>query len=263
MKKLNDKNFGVTGGTIGGIGFATLQLLVELGANVLFSCTSEKNVKAAKKSLEEQKALINSPSIIEGVVVDVRDPEDIQNFYDVFSKKFSGSLDYLFSNAGIAGFSFMADPDYMERFEDIININLIGNIRTVKEGLPYFAKDVSILFNSSMASTVGFKGISHYCASKAGLDGAMRALAMEYGTEGWRVNSIQPGLILTPIYDKASENISPEQMKEIQEYLVGRIALARPGMPEEIAETAVAVLVHMTYTTGSEIPACAGVDINT
>lgn len=99
-----------------------------------------------------------------------------------------------------------------------------------------------------MASHIGFQGLSHYCASKAGVDGFTRAVALELARKGITVNAVCPGLIETP------GTATTFKDKKLLEQTLATIPLGRAGKPEDIANL-VAFLAsdEAGYITGQAI----------
>lgn len=119
-------------------------------------------------------------------------------------------------------------------FNELIAINLKGPwlmTRAVLRAMVPAGRGGAIVNTSSFLSLAATVGTSGYSASKAGLDAMIRAVALEAGPYGIRVNNINPGVIDTPMLRAHGDNIIPP--------LAARAALGRVGTPEDIADVAV------------------------
>ncbi|MCF3653574.1 MAG: 3-oxoacyl-ACP reductase FabG [Aigarchaeota archaeon] len=140
-----------------------------------------------------------------------------------------GRIDILVNNAGIAPFkplAVMSEQDW----DKVLDINLKGVFNFTRAVLPKmieqrYGKIISI--SSAIGSVVGFPNAAHYAASKAGIAGFTRALALEVAQYGINVNSIAPGPIETPALQSLG--------KEALEQLKHAIPLGRLGKPEDVA----------------------------
>ncbi len=162
---------------------------------------------------------------------DVSDEEAVNRCVDKCIEEFGG-LQILSNVAGIAGFISMEDHSTTEwrRFQ---SINLDGPFFMSRAALPHLLKnEQSAIVNvASVAGLIGQASCAAYCSSKAGVIGLTRSMAMEFLSQGLRVNAVCPGAVLTPLVSKFT---FPEgfDMKSIQ-----RINLdGRMSEPEEIAE---------------------------
>ncbi|MDK1374295.1 MULTISPECIES: glucose 1-dehydrogenase [unclassified Sinorhizobium] len=160
-----------------------------------------------------------------------------------------GRLDHLFNNAGIQGNGDPIVDMTEEAFDEIIAINLKGVWLMTKYALQSMLKngtDCAIVNTSSFLSTAATAGTSAYSASKAGLDAMIRAIALEVGPAGIRINNINPGVIDTPMFRKHGD--------EIRAPLAAKAALKRLGTPEDIADVAVWLCTEEArFITGQSI----------
>lgn len=145
-----------------------------------------------------------------------------------------GQLDIVFNNAGIQGNGRpVVDADEAS-FDQLLAINLKGPWLVTRAALrPMIdAQRGGVIINtSSFLSTAATSGTAGYSATKAGLDAMIRAIALEVGPHGIRVNNINPGVIDTPMLRAHGDDILPP--------LRARAALQRLGTPEDIADVAV------------------------
>lgn len=142
-----------------------------------------------------------------------------------------GRLDVAVNNAGIGGPAAPTGEYPLDGWEKVIAVNLNGVFYGMRYQIPAMLKSGggSIINIASILGQVGFAYSSAYVAAKHGVVGLTKNSAMEYATQGIRVNSVGPGFIRTPLLDK---NLSEEQMAGIAAlHPIGRL-----GRPEEVAE---------------------------
>jgi NAD(P)-dependent dehydrogenase (short-subunit alcohol dehydrogenase family) len=144
-----------------------------------------------------------------------------------------GRLDCAFNNAGVQGaFAPIAEMHEAE-FDEVVAINMKGVWLCLKYELQAMLRagtEGAIVNTSSFLSTAAVAGSSAYSASKAGLDAMVRAVALEVGMAGIRVNNISPGVIDTPMFAKTGA--------AVREPMQRHAALGRLGTPEDIASAA-------------------------
>jgi NAD(P)-dependent dehydrogenase (short-subunit alcohol dehydrogenase family) len=157
-----------------------------------------------------------------------------------------GRIDILFVNAGIAKFAPIDQVD--EAFFDAqFDVNVKGAFFLVKHAAPAIPDGGSILLTASVAgSSAGIGGGSVYGATKAALRSFGRTFARNI-----RVNTISPGPIDTPIFDKTG--FTPEQKSGFLESVKSQIPLGRVGEADEVARAALYLAADATFTTGAEL----------
>lgn len=156
---------------------------------------------------------------------DISDPTAIAGGLDALIAKF-GKLDGVFANAGQLGAFQPLQDTAPADFADLVATNLIGTQQTVAQSLKRMTKG-AILINASWTADAVMPGTGAYAATKAGLIAMMRVMAVEEGPRGIRVNTISPGIILTPMAD---EVLDPELSKRLSEHT----PLRRNGRPEDV-----------------------------
>jgi NAD(P)-dependent dehydrogenase (short-subunit alcohol dehydrogenase family) len=247
MRELNGKIAVVTGGN-SGIGYASAKEMKENGATVIITGRSANKVKIASEELG-----------VKGIVADVESISAIENLVEQVKTDF-GKVDVLFVNAGI----FQAAPIGQiskEMFDHQMGINFKGAFFTTEKFLPILNDGASIINLSSVIAYTGMPNTAVYAASKAALNSYTRTAATELAPRKIRVNSVNPGPVSTPIYNKTG--MEEEQLNGFAEALQNRIPLKRFGQPEDIAKL-VSFLASddASFITGSEYNIDGGININ-
>lgn len=240
MARFEGKVAVVTGGN-SGIGLATAKRFQEEGARVAISGRSRKTLDEAVKTIGNG---------VLAVQADVSKLDEVDNLYAEISKKL-GKIDVLFVNAGVAKFAPLAqtsESTYDEQFD----INIKGAYFTIQKALPLLNDGASIILNTSVADSKGTAGASAYSATKAALRSLARTAAAELAERGIRVNTVAPGPIVTPIFERTG--LPKEAVDEFAKGIVDQVPMKRFGQPEEVAGV-VAFLASRdaSYITGVEI----------
>ncbi len=187
--RLVGKNAVVTGGA-SGIGLATVRRFVAEGARIMIGDVDGEATASAAEEL--------GPNVV-GQRCDVRDEADVDALCEAAVGAF-GSIDIAFANAGIGSFGAIVDTD-LDEWKRVIDVNLVGPLLTFKHAARRMEHGGSIVATSSLNAVQASKGMSAYCASKAGLAMLVQVAALELGPRGIRVNAIAPGLVRTPLTD--------------------------------------------------------------
>jgi NAD(P)-dependent dehydrogenase (short-subunit alcohol dehydrogenase family) len=167
-----------------------------------------------------------------------------------------GRLDFAFNNAGIEGVTAVTHEYPVDQFDRVIAVNLKGVFLGMKHQVPaMLANGGGVIINcSSVAGLVGFPGSAAYVASKHAVVGISKTAALDYAQIGIRVNAICPGVIDTPMVDRALGE-SPEADAVIRKMQ----PLGRPGQPEEIASAVLWLCSEgAAFTTGQAIAVDGG-----
>jgi NAD(P)-dependent dehydrogenase (short-subunit alcohol dehydrogenase family) len=189
------------------------------------------------------------------VKCDVSREDDVRNMVAQAVARY-GRLDFAFNNAGIEGSPAPAADCSDENWDRTIGINLKGVWLCIKHEIPEMIKSGggAIVNNASIAGLVGFGGVPAYVASKHGVVGLTKNVALDYAKQNIRVNAVCPGVIHTPMIDRFTGN----DPKAMQQMVAGK-PMERLGQPEEIAETVVFLCsAAASFITGQAIAVDGG-----
>ena len=238
----------VTGGG-SGIGRASALALAREGADVVVSDVVEEGGNETLRLIEEAggKGLF-----LRG---DVADATDVQRIIEEVEAHY-GRLDCAFNNAGIEGIQAPTADCTEENWDRVLRVNLKGTWLCMKYEIPLMLKQHrgSIVNTASVAGLVGFPGIVAYNASKGGVIQLTKTAALEYATEGIRVNAVCPGVIRTPMVERFLGGSAEAEAAFVAMEPVGRM-----GTPEEIADAVVWLLSDASsFVTGDALPVDGG-----
>jgi len=223
MRRFENKVVVITGGN-SGIGLASVKAFLNEGAKVVFSGRRQEALDQVASELSGD---------FKAVLADQSNPGENKQLIQEAVNAY-GKIDVLFANAGVAQFA-PAEQISESFFDNQFNINIKGPAFLVKEAIPNLNEGASIVFNTSIVHQKGFEGAAVYSATKGALRAYARVLTSELAPRGIRVNSIAPGPIGTPIYEKM-EGITEEQMQEMGAGFAQGVPLKRFGEPQEVAE---------------------------
>ena len=240
MKLLENKTVVITGASRG-IGRGIAVVLAKHGANIAF--TYSKSVDAAI-SLSDEIAKLSVKC--KGYQSNAESFEDSQKLIDQIIKDF-GNIDVLINNAGITKDNLlmrMTEDD----FDKVIEVNLKSVFNMVKAVQRTFLKNRSgsIINISSIVGVKGNAGQSNYAASKAGIIGFSKSVALELGSRNIRSNVVAPGFIQTEMTDQLNEEV-------VNQWING-IPLKRGGTTEDVANLCLFLSSDLsTFITGQVI----------
>ena len=245
MQLLKGKTAIVTGATRG-IGKGVALKLAEQGANIAFTyISSSEKALALENELQafgvKAKAYKSDASLM-------KDAEElIKNVLENFE-----SIDVLVNNAGITKDNLLMRMSE-EDFDRVLEVNLksIFNMTKAVQRTMLKQRSGSIVNMTSVVGVKGNAGQSNYAASKAGVIGFTKSIALELGSRNIRCNAIAPGFIETEM----TENLGEEVIKSWR----NSIPLKRGGTPEDVANTTLFLASDLSaYITGQTLHVCGG-----
>lgn len=237
MKLLEGKNAIITGASRG-IGKGIAKAFVAQGANVAFTYNS--SVEAAE-TLE--KELTQSGAKVKAYKSNAANYEEAQELIKKVVVDFS-SIDILINNAGITKDNLLMRMSE-EDFDKVIEVNLksVFNMTKAVQRTMLKQRKGSIVNMASVVGVKGNAGQSNYAASKAGIIGFSKSIALELGSRNIRTNVVAPGFIETEMTAKLGEEVLGKWRDAIP--------LKRGGTPQDIANTCVFLGSDLSsYTTG-------------
>lgn len=210
----------ITGGARG-IGAAIAHALASVGANLSLMGRDMGRLRETAESIRDR-----FDSRVETHQVDVADLASVERAFSAAGQAL-GTAYILVNNAGQAQARGFADMD-PQLWQQILNANLTGAFYCTKQVLPAMAslREGRIVNIASVAGLKGAPKISAYCASKHGLIGLTRALAMEYAKSGVTVNAVCPGYTESEMFDRAVKELETSLGKSPEE---ARAMLTRPN----------------------------------
>jgi 3-oxoacyl-[acyl-carrier protein] reductase len=242
-------------GAASGMGRATAHLFADEGAHVTVSDLGADRVAAVVDEIRE----VHGDRAAIGVVADVADPSQLSALVDATVAAFD-RIDAVINNAGVALANSLLDDDddaYESNWATTLDINLTAHSRLVRLALPHLMRsDAGRIVNiASTEAIVTTAGLAAYAATKAGVVGLTKSMAVELGRHGVTANCICPGPILTGMTDEI-----PDDAKDT--YAHRRVPLRRYGIPEEVAHMTLNLcLPASSYVNGAIIPVDGGMTI--
>ncbi len=251
MKLLEGKVSIVTGAARG-IGAGIALKLAEHGSHIAFTYISDSSAEKAKALEAQLKGLGVNAKAYQSNAGDFASCEAFVN--DVI-KEF-GTVDVCVNNAGISKDNLLLRMS-AEQWDEVMDINLKSVFNMTKQVIrPMMkAKKGSIINMSSIVGVRGNAGQSSYAASKAGIIGFTKSVALELGSRNVRCNAIAPGFIETDMTHYLKDGDGATEFLK-------KIPLGRFGKAEEIADTTLFLASDMSsYITGQVLSACGGLNI--
>jgi NAD(P)-dependent dehydrogenase (short-subunit alcohol dehydrogenase family) len=218
----------VTGGG-SGLGRASAIALARAGATVTVADVDEQGGKETVTLVFEEAG-----GDADFVRADVTQADEVEAMVDKTVARW-GRLDCALNNAGTTGVSAPTADHTLEDWNRAIALNLTGVFLCLKYEIPAMLERGGAIVNmASGAGLVGFAGLPAYVASKHGVVGLTRAAALEYASQGLRVNAICPGSTRTPMLEGFMGGD-----EQVERMMTRAVPLGRLGRPEEIADAVV------------------------
>jgi NAD(P)-dependent dehydrogenase (short-subunit alcohol dehydrogenase family) len=236
-------------GSAQGIGLEIARLFYDAGAQVVIVDLFQEGVDAAC----EEIAGSTDNDRIAGFTCDVADPDSVWALFRSVKSRF-GKLDILVNNAGITRDGLFARMTF-ESWKKVIDVNLTGTYLCCRQGLALLRKSpAGRIVNLSSISANGNIGQANYSASKAGVIGLTKTLALELARYNMTVNAVAPGFIDT----KMTQSVSDEARK----FWLDKVPAKRAGTPMDVART-VAFLASekASYITGEVVEVDGGLHV--
>jgi 3-oxoacyl-[acyl-carrier protein] reductase len=241
-------------GAASGMGRATAHLFADEGARVVVADLGAERVDAV---VNEIRSMHGSDAAL-GMVCDVADHDQLKELVHVVDD-WCGAVDIVVNNAGVSlpNSMFQPEDEFEANWARTLDINLTAHARLVRLALPFLAQsgEGRIVNIASTEAIVTTAGLAAYAATKAGVVGLTKSLAVELGRHGVTVNCICPGPILTGMTDAI-----PDEAKAT--YARRRVPLRRYGQPEEVAHMTLNLcLPSASFVNGAVIPVDGGMTI--
>jgi len=232
MPRLAGKTALVTGAT-GAIGEAMVKRFLTEGANVMLVGRSSEKLEATRGRLAGDGKLAQ-------FVAEAADESAIAGAVAATVQVFGG-LDILVANAGTEGLAKPFETQTQADFEAILRTNVVGVWLAMKHSVePMKTRGGgAIIAMSSILGMVAFPGVAPYVASKHAVYGLVKAVALELGESGIRVNAIGPGPIDNRMMRSLAEQMAPDDPAGMRTGIEGMVPMKRYGTNEEVANLAV------------------------
>ena len=233
LKKINV----ILTGSTGGIGGAILETLYNSNANIIATGTNQNKLDKIKEKFSK----------VTTINFDILEHNSIEKFVDECSEIFHNKIDVLINNAGVTKDNLTIRMK-LDEWNRVINLNLTSTFLISKNVIKKMLKNKNgkIINVTSVVGHTGNIGQANYAASKAGLIGMSKSLALEYGKKNIKINCISPGFIKSEMTEKINDNF--------KQTLLDKISLERFGIPADIANAALFLSSDLSnYITGETL----------
>ena len=242
-------------GAASGMGRATAHVFADEGAKVVVADLGADRVRA----VVDEIAAVHGADRVLGQVCDVASTDSLRGLVDATVERFGG-IDIVVNNAGVSMVNSLLaqdDDEFESNWATTLDINLTAHARLVRYAMPHLLEsDAARVVNiASTEAIVTTPGLAAYAATKAGVVGLTKSMAVELGRHGITANCICPGPIAT-----AMTSAIPDEAKET--YARRRVPLRRYGVPEEVAQMTVSLcLPAASFLNGAIVPVDGGMSI--
>lgn len=229
MYRFADCHILVTGSG-SGIGKAIALRLATEGAHVSMLGRRMEKLSETKQEISDLGGSSSTYSC------DIREREQLENTLAILNEE-NGPLFAVVANSGIGGPNIPGESD---RFEELIQTNLVGTYFTLRAAQKYLLEEgnTHLVVISSCLARFGVPGYTGYCASKAGLLGLVRSFAMEVASGGTQINAICPGWVDTEMATAGLEDMAAGlniSFQEAKDQAMNAVPLGSMGKPKDIA----------------------------
>jgi NAD(P)-dependent dehydrogenase (short-subunit alcohol dehydrogenase family) len=236
-------------GASAGIGKAAALAFAAHGAAVVLADVDEQ------RGEEVAVAILDKGGDALFVLADVSDDADVETLVTDAVARY-GRIDCAFNNAGVEGDQARLHEMTRASWDRVLAIDLTGVWSCMRHELPYMLdRGAGAIVNcASVAGLVGFTGIPAYVAAKHAVVGLTKAAALDYATDGIRVNAVCPGVIATEMIERFTGGSA-----EVAAQMTTMEPVGRLGMPEEVAEAVVWLCSDAaSFVTGQAIAVDGG-----
>ncbi len=247
----------ITGGS-DGIGLAIASAFAVEGANLWLIARNPEKLAAAAETLKGKGVSVHTTA------ADLTDPMSVSRVASEIAEAWQ-SLDVLVNNAGMARFTPFPDVT-AEEMQAQVQLNLLTPYLLTQALLPRLVAAQGSVINISSTSAhrlIPGRPASVYAMTKGGVNSLTKALALELGPQGVRINAIAPGTIKTPLTEKMIAAFSEERRVEYDKFVRQSFALGRLGEPDDVAHLAVHLAsAEAKWITGSVFIVDGGLSTN-
>lgn len=244
----------ITGGSKG-IGAGCAREFVRAGAGVVICARGKEAGEALAAELTS-----SGPGTCHFEPCDVSRPEQIERLIDRTVER-CARLDCLINNAGYHPLVKRIDAFTLNEWHEVIQTNLTSHFVASKRALPHLRKTRGNIINmASLVGITGQEGATTYCATKAGIVGFTKALAIEEAPHGVRVNAVLPGNIVTE--SRIEFIASREDGEEVDRWADSHQVMGRSGTVEETGRACLFLASEAaSFITGAELPVTGGAEL--